>query len=89
MNKLDRRINEVISTLNMYQKTTALSSQEMIEIVWQPVRVVHISNRTLQPIKGKGFLLSVSLLLKLVIYLLRCIKALQLKDLSGLLEFCW
>ena len=34
LNKLDRRINEVISTLNMYQKTTALSSQEMIEIVY-------------------------------------------------------
>lgn len=34
LNRLDRRINEVITTLNMYQKTRPLSSQEMIEIVY-------------------------------------------------------
>lgn len=34
LNKLDRRVNEVISILNMYQKTTVLTSQEMIEIIY-------------------------------------------------------
>lgn len=34
LNKLNRRVNEVISILNMYQKTTVLTSQEMIEIIY-------------------------------------------------------
>ena len=42
-----------------------------------------------QPIKGKGFLLSGSPLLKLIIYLSRCIKAVLQKDPSGLCVFCW
>ena len=42
-----------------------------------------------QPIKGKGFLLSGSPLLKLIIYLSRCIKAVLQKDPSGLRAFCW
>ncbi|EDL05743.1 mCG1026367, isoform CRA_b, partial [Mus musculus] len=42
-----------------------------------------------QPIKGKGFLLSGSPLLKLIIYLSRCIKAVLQKDPSGLCAFCW
>ena len=51
--------------------------------------MVHVSNRFLQPIKGKGFLLSGSPLLKLIIYLSRCIKAVLQKDPSGLRAFCW
>jgi hypothetical protein len=50
---------------------------------------VHVSNRFSQPIKGKGFLLSGSPLLKLIIYLSRCIKAVLQKDPSGLHAFCW
>jgi hypothetical protein len=51
--------------------------------------VVHDSNCFSQPIKGKGFLLSVSLSLKLIIYLSRSFKAVLQKDLSGLSVFCW